>query len=130
MVSSPGIVAGSASLTLPKQATELDDGLLTASEAAQPKLKADWVVLSACDLAVARCRSAVRAGARFLLCWRAGASRLALSGRFRGHQPARHFDVRRPEDRSEAWLRRRPAHGDAGADERQRETAERLRAAR
>jgi CHAT domain-containing protein len=36
-------------LTLPREATDLDDGLLTASEAAQLKLNADWVVLSACN---------------------------------------------------------------------------------
>ena len=36
-------------LSLPKQPTELDDGLLTSSEVAQLKLNADWVVLSACN---------------------------------------------------------------------------------
>jgi CHAT domain-containing protein len=38
-------------LTIPKEPTELDDGLLTASEVAQLKLNADWVVLSACNTA-------------------------------------------------------------------------------
>jgi CHAT domain-containing protein len=38
-------------LTIPDSPTDLDDGLLTASEAAQLKLNADWVVLSACDTA-------------------------------------------------------------------------------
>ena len=38
-------------LTVPKEATTLDDGLLTASEIAQLKLNADWVVLSACNTA-------------------------------------------------------------------------------
>jgi CHAT domain-containing protein/Tfp pilus assembly protein PilF len=38
-------------LTLPNAASELDDGLLTASEVAQLKLNADWVVLSACNTA-------------------------------------------------------------------------------
>jgi len=50
-----GLVAGdikelaepSLALTLPRQPTEPDDGLLTASEVA--KLNADWVVLSACN---------------------------------------------------------------------------------
>ena len=37
--------------TPPKEATDIDDGLLTASEAAQLKLGADWVVLSACNTA-------------------------------------------------------------------------------
>jgi CHAT domain-containing protein len=36
-------------LTLPSMISELDDGLLTASEVAQLKLNADWVVLSACN---------------------------------------------------------------------------------
>jgi CHAT domain-containing protein/Tfp pilus assembly protein PilF len=56
-----GVVAGDVAglgepalaLTLPKQPTELDDGLLTASEVAQLKLNADWVVLSACNTAAA-----------------------------------------------------------------------------
>ena len=38
-------------LTLPNEPTELDDGLLTASEVAQLKLNADRVVLSACNTA-------------------------------------------------------------------------------
>lgn len=38
-------------LSLPDQPTELDDGLLTASEVAQLKLNAEWVVLSACNTA-------------------------------------------------------------------------------
>ena len=52
-----GLVAGdvkglgepSLALSIPKQPSELDDGLLTASEVAQLKLNADWVVLSACN---------------------------------------------------------------------------------
>jgi CHAT domain-containing protein len=35
--------------TLPAEPTDLDDGLLTASEVAQLKLNADWVVLSTCN---------------------------------------------------------------------------------
>ena len=38
-------------LTLPEKPTEYDNGLLTASEVAQLKLNADWVVLSACNTA-------------------------------------------------------------------------------
>jgi len=48
-----GLAEPSLALTLPKQPSELDDGLLTASEAAQLKLNADWVVLSACNTAAA-----------------------------------------------------------------------------
>ena len=42
----PGLV-----LTPPEQATEADDGYLTASEAAQLRLNAEFVVLSACNTA-------------------------------------------------------------------------------
>ena len=80
-----GLVAGdvkdvaepSLVLSIPKQPTEFDDGLLTSSEAAQLKLNADWVVLSACntiagDKPVAEAlsglaRSFFYAGARALL---------------------------------------------------------------
>jgi tetratricopeptide (TPR) repeat protein len=48
-----GLAEPSLALTIPNQPTELDDGLLTASEAAQLKLNADWVVLSACNTAAA-----------------------------------------------------------------------------
>jgi CHAT domain-containing protein/Tfp pilus assembly protein PilF len=44
-----GLAEPSLALTLPAQASDLDDGLLTASEVAQLKLNADWVVLSACN---------------------------------------------------------------------------------
>lgn len=40
-------------LTIPDNPTELDDGLLQASEIAQLKLNADWAVLSACNTASA-----------------------------------------------------------------------------
>lgn len=38
-------------LSLPKEPSDADDGLLTASEVAQLKMNADWVVLSACNTA-------------------------------------------------------------------------------
>jgi len=44
-----GLAEPSLVLSLPKTASELDDGLLTASEVAQLKLNAEWVVLSACN---------------------------------------------------------------------------------
>lgn len=52
-----GLVAGdvkglgepSLALSIPDQPTAFDDGLLTASEVAQLKLNADWVVLPACN---------------------------------------------------------------------------------
>jgi CHAT domain-containing protein len=97
-----GLVAGdveglgepSLALTLPKEPSELDDGLLTASEVAQLKLNADWVVLSACNTAAGEkpgaealsglARAFFYAGARALLVshWRIdskAATRLATS---------------------------------------------------
>ena len=38
-------------LTIPDKPTDLDDGLLEASEVAKLKMNADWVVLSACNTA-------------------------------------------------------------------------------
>lgn len=46
-----GLAEPALALSLPAKATETDDGLLTASEIAQLKLNADWVVLSACNTA-------------------------------------------------------------------------------
>jgi CHAT domain-containing protein len=40
-------------LTIPKEPTEFGDGLVTASEVAQLKPNAGWVVLSACNTAAA-----------------------------------------------------------------------------
>ena len=74
----PGLV-----FTPPQQGSALDDGLLTASEAAQLKLTAEWVILSACNTASADgtpgaqslsglARSFLHAGAQALLAshWR------------------------------------------------------------
>ena len=44
-----GLAEPSLALTIPPQPSDFDDGLLTASEVAQLKLNADWVVLSACN---------------------------------------------------------------------------------
>jgi CHAT domain-containing protein len=44
-----GVAEPSLAMSIPDQPSELDDGLLTASEVAQLKLNADWVVLSACN---------------------------------------------------------------------------------
>jgi CHAT domain-containing protein/tetratricopeptide (TPR) repeat protein len=46
-----GVAEPALMLTPPATASEEDDGLLTASEVAQLKLDADWVVLSACNTA-------------------------------------------------------------------------------
>jgi CHAT domain-containing protein/Tfp pilus assembly protein PilF len=44
-----GVAEPSLALSVPAKATDDDDGLLKASEVAQLKLNADWVVLSACN---------------------------------------------------------------------------------
>ena len=44
-----GVAEPALALTIPPQPTVLDNGLLTASDVAQLKLNADWVVLSACN---------------------------------------------------------------------------------
>jgi CHAT domain-containing protein len=44
-----GLAEPALALTLPQTPTDVDDGLLTASEVAQLRLNADWVVLSACN---------------------------------------------------------------------------------
>ena len=44
-----GLAEPSLALSMPKVPSDIDDGLLTASEVAQLKLNADWVVLSACN---------------------------------------------------------------------------------
>ena len=72
-----GLAEPSLALSIPRQPSELDDGLLTASEVAQLKLNADWVVLSACNTIAgnkpgaeapsALARSFFYAGARALL---------------------------------------------------------------
>jgi CHAT domain-containing protein/tetratricopeptide (TPR) repeat protein len=70
--SEPGLI-----LTPPREATDLDDGYLSASEVAALKLDADWVILSACNTAAGGAagaealsglaRAFIYAGARALL---------------------------------------------------------------
>lgn len=92
-----GLVAGEVrglgepalALSLPQKVTDIDDGLLTASEVAQLRLDADWVVLSACNTAAGDkpgadalsglARSFFHAGARAMLVshWRVGSEATA-----------------------------------------------------
>jgi hypothetical protein len=58
LVTDKPVIAVALVLTPPAEASETDYGLLTASEVAQLKLNADWVVLSACNTAAARAQGA------------------------------------------------------------------------
>lgn len=49
----PGVVEPALVLTPPARASEIDDGVLTASEIAQLSLDAEWTILSACNTAAA-----------------------------------------------------------------------------
>lgn len=72
-----GVVEPALVLTPPLAATAQDDGLLTASEVAQLRLDADWVILSACDTSAGESENAptysglarafISAGSRALL---------------------------------------------------------------
>jgi CHAT domain-containing protein len=84
-----GLAEPALALTPPAKATALDDGLLTASEVAQLRLNADWVVLAACNTASGDtpgaealsglARAFFYAGARALLVshWRVGSEAAA-----------------------------------------------------
>jgi CHAT domain-containing protein len=116
-----GLAEPSLALSIPKQPSDLDDGLLTASEVAQLKLNADWVVLSACNTIAGDkpgaealsglARSFFYAGARTLLVshWAVdseAATRLT------------HRDLRPSEIRSQDRPRRSTASGDARLSQR------------
>jgi CHAT domain-containing protein len=84
-----GLAEPALALTPPQIASPLDDGLLTASEVAQLRLNADWVVLAACNTASGDtpgsealsglARAFFYAGARALLVshWRVGSEAAA-----------------------------------------------------
>lgn len=84
-----GLAEPALALTPPAKASALDDGLLTASEVAQLRLNADWVVLAACNTASGDtpgaealsglARAFFYAGARALLVshWRVGSEAAA-----------------------------------------------------
>jgi hypothetical protein len=94
-----GLAEPSLALTLPKQPTEPDDGLLTASEVAQLKLDADWVVLSTCNTAAADKPKAEALSGLARAFFYAGARRFSSRtvGRFGGGGPAHHLDIRHPD---------------------------------
>ncbi len=124
-----GLAEPSLALTLPKQPSDLDDGLLTASEVAQLKLNADWVVLSACNTIAGDkpgaealsglARAFFYAGARALL-----VSHWAVEMQCR--DAAHHLDLRHLEVRSHARPRRGAAPRHARLHRRCLRSAQRL----
>ena len=111
-----GLAEPSLALSIPKQPSELDDGLLTSSEVAQLKLNADWVVLVRLQYDCrrqARRGSAVGPGALVLLRRRPRVTGFALGGRFASRDPPHHCDLRSSQIRSEDRPRRGVASGDA-----------------
>ena len=127
-----GLVAGdveglgepSLALTLPNQPSELDDGLLTASEVAQLKLNADWVVLSACNTAAGEkpgaealsglARAFFYAGARALL-----VSHWGIDSKAAARLSTSTFDIMNSDrtiGRAEALRRAMLAYLDDGSD--------------
>ena len=104
-----GVAEPSLVLTLPAKPTADDDGLLKASEVAQLKLNADWVVLSACNTdrgRQARRGSPVGPRARVLLCRRACIAGVALGGRLGCGNAIDDVGLCHPQGRSDAGTRR------------------------
>jgi CHAT domain len=104
-----GLAEPSLALTIPPQPSDLDDGLLTASEVAQLKLNADWVVLSACNTIAGDKPGAEALSGLALAFFYAGAHALlvALVGRLRRRGAVDDRDLRSWRIRSERQPRGR-----------------------
>jgi CHAT domain-containing protein len=95
-----GLAEPSLALSLPKQPSDVDNGLLTASEVAQLKLNADWVVLSACNTITgdkAGRGGIIGARARVLLRWRMCAPSVALGSGLERSDAADHIHLQHHE---------------------------------
>jgi len=97
-------------LTPPAEANDTDDGLLTASEVAQLKLNADWVVLSACNTAAAGPQGAEALSGLARAFFYAGARALLVS-----HWPVNSDAAVRLTTKAFAELRANPKIGRAEA---------------
>ena len=100
--------------TIPQKPTDLDDGLLQASEVAELKLDADWVVLSACNTASSDGVGAeilIRPCPRLPLCRRKVSRRIALGCQRRGHGKADVQPVRDIQEQARSVPRRDDATG-------------------
>jgi len=87
-----GLAEPSLVLSIPREPSDFDDGLLTSSEVAQLRLNADWVVLFACN-SIAGDKpgaEALSGRARSFLRRRAGPSGIALVGGFGSGNPPCH----------------------------------------
>jgi len=116
-----GLAEPSLALSLPKQPTELDDGLLTASEsgAIETQRRLGGAVGLQYDCRrPAGCGSAVGSCALVFLRRSPRAAGLALGGRFGSRHPARHRYLRSPLIRAENRPRRSAASGDARVSRR------------
>ena len=107
-----GLAEPSLALTIPRNPSSHDDGLLTASEIAQLKLNADFVVLSACNTIAGEKPGAEALSGLARAFFYAGTRappRHALGGRLGRHHHHRDIDLRE----SECGCETRPGRGDA-----------------
>ena len=107
-----GLAEPSLALTIPRAPSDTDDGLLTASEIAQLKLNADWVVLSACNTIAGDKPGAEALSGLARAFFYAGARALLVSHwavEFERRHAAHHRDLRHDEE----GARRRPRRGAA-----------------
>ena len=124
-----GVAEPSLALSVPAQPTDEDDGLLKASEVAQLKLNADWVVLSACNTIAGDKPGAEALSGLARAFFYAGARALLVShwavGVRRGHA-ADDVGLCHPRGRSDARARRSHAARHAQPARRQIVDRERL----
>ena len=116
-----GIAEPSLALSIPKQPSELDDGLLTVkrSGAVETQRRLGGAVSLQHDRRrQARRRSAFGTGALVLLCRRPCIAGVALGGGFRGRHAPHDIDLRSLESPTETWPRRGAASVDAGLSHR------------
>jgi CHAT domain-containing protein len=97
-----GMAAPSLAQSIPKEPSEFDDDLLTASEVAELKLNADWVVLSACNTIAGDSPGAEALSGLARAFFYAGATAPLVThwgGYLRSRDTADHIHLRSPEGR-------------------------------
>lgn len=108
-----GIAEPALVLSPPKEASSGDDGILTASEVAELKLDADWVILSACNTAAGTGYGADALSGLARSFFYAGARALLVS-----HWPVRSDAAVALTTRAIATLKQTPSVGRSGAMQR------------